>query len=526
MAELTREGPATEQDPVQPREGGRGLLRLAILVVILGAAFAAYRLTPLGDVLTREGVAALVATLRGSVWAPFLFVGIYAMATALAIPGTALTLLGGAVFGVRLGTLFNWLGANIGANIAFWMARALGKDGIQTILGDRAGAFDRTTRDHGFQGLLTLRLIPLVPFNALNFGSGLTGMSGRTYALATAIGILPGTAVYTFFADALLQGSQEASRDAWIRVLIAGLLLVALTLLPTVLKRFRKLPAGAAMLLALSIPGQGCSGEAARPADAEDVGSRARVGSVAAATALPDHAAFTRVLGTVVQNGLVDYQLLADERAGLDGYLATLAAVSESALADATADEVLAFWINAYNACMLKRVVDHYPIEGASGLLSRVRGAVAGYPDNSVQQIEDVFTGAHCAVAGRDRSQDEIEHEIIRPMGDPRIHFVINCAARSCPELSTVAYEATTLNTQLDEAVRTFMADPRHYRFEDGTLTLNKVLDWFGEDFGGAEGLRRFFSEYADGAVATTLASPSTDVRFFDYDWTLNDTGL
>ena len=215
----------------------RALLKLGVLVAIVAGGILAARLTPLGEFLSPAGVREGIELLRGSMWAPLIFIALYATATALAIPGTVLTLAGGALFGVWWGTLINWVAANIGANLAFAEARVLGREGLERLLGDRAGSLEKATREHGFQGLLTLRLIPLVPFNALNFGSGLTGISWGAYALATALGILPGTAVYTFFADSLLQGSQEASREALVRVLIAGALLVALSLLPRFVKR-------------------------------------------------------------------------------------------------------------------------------------------------------------------------------------------------------------------------------------------------------------------------------------------------
>lgn len=218
--------------------GGAGpLLKLGLLALIVVGGILAAQFTPLGDYLSRDGVTRGIELLRGSMWAPLIFIAIYAGATALAIPGTVLTLAGGALFGVWWGTLINWFAANLGANLAFGEARALGKDGLEKLLGDRAGSLEKATKDHGFQGLLTLRLIPLVPFNALNFGSGLTGISWGAYALATAVGILPGTAIYTFFADSLLQGSQEASRSALVRVLIAGGLLVLLSFLPRLLKK-------------------------------------------------------------------------------------------------------------------------------------------------------------------------------------------------------------------------------------------------------------------------------------------------
>lgn len=221
----------------------RGLYKLAILMVMFTAGILAFRLTPLGELLTREGVIEGIEYLRSSPLAPFIFVPLYAVAVSLAVPGTLATLAGGAVFGLWWGTLFNWLGASIGANLAYALARFLGRQGVSDLLGDRAGRWpamerlDRAVQTHGFRGMLTLRLIPVVPFNALNFGGGLVGMGWPKYALSTGLGIIPGTFVYTMFADALLEGSTEASREALIRMTLAGFVLVALSFLPSLMKR-------------------------------------------------------------------------------------------------------------------------------------------------------------------------------------------------------------------------------------------------------------------------------------------------
>lgn len=227
-------------------------LKLAALALILIGGALAAALTPLGQYLSCDGMDLAITWLRSSPAAALLYVVLYAAATALAIPGSILTLAGGAMFGVFWGTLYTTIGANIGANLAFGIGRYLGRDGVERLAGSRMQALDRATESHGFRGLLTLRLIPAVPFNALNFGSGLTAIRWRTYALATAIGIFPGTLVYTMFADALLAGSQEASRDALFRVLISGALLVLLSFLPTIARRLRRAAPGAgATLLAL-----------------------------------------------------------------------------------------------------------------------------------------------------------------------------------------------------------------------------------------------------------------------------------
>lgn len=491
-------------------------LKLALLVLILAGALAAFRLTPLGGYLTQDRIGEVIALLRDNPWAPVIFVAIYAAATVLAVPGTILTLAGGAIFGVYWGTLYNAIAANIGANGAFGLSRALGQDAVRRVVGEDSKAMarlDRVVEQHGFQGLLTLRLIPLVPFNVLNFGSGLLSIRWASYALATAVGILPGTAIYTFFADALLQGTQDPS-EAWGRLLIAGTLLAALSLLPVLLKRLNvRLPGTGARSLLLA----GLAGGAFGSAAAQGPSS----------SQLPDHKAFTRVLTAVVVDARVDYARLADDPGGLNAYLDQLGSADLAAVQAAPVDDQLAFWINAYNACMLKRIVENYPIKPAEGLRG-LRNRAAGRPQNSVWQIEDVFAGRHCQIAGEARSQDEIEHEIIRPMGDPRIHFAVNCAALSCPPLLPVAYEPSTLDQQLDERVTAFLATPDHFSFSglDGRpeVRANKVLDWFSEDFGGKEGVLAFLAAHAEGDARKALADPSVKLEFFDYDWGLNDT--
>ncbi len=212
-------------------------IKLGLLVVVIGGAAVVVRVTPLGSYLSREGLQTTLDVLRASTAAPALYVVAYAVATALALPGSILTIVGGAVFGFGWGAVLVTIGANLGASAAFALARGLGRDGIERLLGKRLAGLDKATADHGFMGLLVLRLIPLVPFNALNFGSGLTALRWRDYAVATVIGILPGTLVYTFFADALVLGSTEATAEARTRLFIAGGLFLALALVPFVARR-------------------------------------------------------------------------------------------------------------------------------------------------------------------------------------------------------------------------------------------------------------------------------------------------
>jgi hypothetical protein len=248
----------------------------------------------------------------------------------------------------------------------------------------------------------------------------------------------------------------------------------------------------------------------------------------AAAQSIPDHGAFTEVLRRHLHGSLVDYAALQGDREGLDAYLAALNGADPDTVMAAARDVRLAFWINAYNACALRLVIDHYPVK-KRGFPASVISGLRGVPSNSIRQIPDTWNRAFCEVAGTARSLDEIEHEIIRPIGEPRIHFAVNCASRSCPVLAPEAYMAGALAVQLDAAVARFVADSTHFlldRSREPTLRLNKLLDWYKDDFGGTEGVVRFFIPFVSPEEAAVLESGSVRVKHFDYDWTLNDVAV
>lgn len=122
-----------------------------------------------------------------------LFVVAYAVTAGFGLPATAFTLAGGAIFGTALGSLLNWIGATLGALTAYGLARQLGSSAVRNLLGRHARLLESLTGKTGFAALLRLRLIPIVPFNALNFAAGLAPVPFRSYALSTALGIIPGT---------------------------------------------------------------------------------------------------------------------------------------------------------------------------------------------------------------------------------------------------------------------------------------------------------------------------------------------
>ncbi len=234
-------GPAASDDR---RGRRRPYLRVLVLAAIIVGGFALFRWTPLAGVARPEVIAQFFRRLGDPWWSPLVFVPIYAFGTAFGLPGTIPTLAGGAIYGVVRGMLYNTIGANLGAFFAFLLARYLGRDFVARFLKGRAAFIDEKIGEHGLGTILYLRLIPLVPFNALNFGAGLSRVSLRDYVLGSFIGMLPGTLVYTYFADALIRGTGEARREAFLHFLAAAALLVGFTLLTAWIRRRRGMPGG------------------------------------------------------------------------------------------------------------------------------------------------------------------------------------------------------------------------------------------------------------------------------------------
>jgi uncharacterized membrane protein YdjX (TVP38/TMEM64 family) len=231
-----------------PRRTRRPLLRLGAFAAVVIAVWMVARATGVLEYLDIARVNEVIGRARESPWAAPVFVVTYAALTALGLPGTVMTLAGGTIFGVVWGTTLNWLGATIGATGAFFLARTLGGGALSALLGKRAAVLERIAGDGAFAAILRLRLIPIVPFNALNFGAGLAGMRPWPYITATAIGIIPGTAIYTYFAGSLIEGVEGARAAAFTNVAIAAALLIALSFLPALARRLGWITAAAILV--------------------------------------------------------------------------------------------------------------------------------------------------------------------------------------------------------------------------------------------------------------------------------------
>jgi hypothetical protein len=240
-----------------------------------------------------------------------------------------------------------------------------------------------------------------------------------------------------------------------------------------------------------------------------------------ATTTLTDpsrHHRFDDLLRAYVDTaGQVDYAgLTAAADSVLEPYLDRLAAADPSGWGR---DARLAFWINAYNAYTLKLIVDHYPVANIWAIT----------PGPAEPKDDSPFALTVGVVADTARSLDDIEHGIIRERFDePRIHFALVCAARSCPPLRRAAYTGPRLDAQLDDQARTFLHNRAKNRIPagDGRIALSRILKWYGSDFGPTpEALQRALAPYFEGEVQDRLAAGAYDVTFRPYDWALNAQG-
>jgi len=219
-----------------------------------------------------------------------------------------------------------------------------------------------------------------------------------------------------------------------------------------------------------------------------------------------DHSLFGELLAKYVKHGMVDYEGFKDEEAKLDQYLKVLENTDTKAL---SRDEQFAFYVNAYNAWTIKLILGGYP-----GV-------------KSIKDLGSLFKSPWkkkiCRIDGGIITLDDIEHKILRPrFQDPRVHFAINCASRSCPTLIAEPYEGSKLDEQLDSSVRAFLNNPERNYLEGNRLYVSKIFKWFADDFNND--VVGFFLKYAQGAFKEKLAAnrDKIKVKHLHYDWSLN----
>ena len=199
----------------------------------------------------------------------------------------------------------------------------------------------------------------------------------------------------------------------------------------------------------------------------------------------------------VSDQGKVDYLGFKKDLTELNAYLDWLSNCKPSETW--SKDQLMAFWINAYNALTIKLIVDRYPI-------------------SSIKDIYSPWNIKVITIANKTLSLNNIEHDILRKMGDPRIHFGIVCASISCPKLQNEAFNTQNTNRLLNKASKEFLADSTKNELTTDAAELSKIFKWFAKDFKQEGSLIDFLNKFADIRIASNAT-----ISFKDYNWGLNE---
>lgn len=507
-------------------------------LVILAALFLLARALPI-----QTGVERLERWVAGmGMLGPIVFGAIYVAAALLFVPGAALTIAAGAVFGLVGWILTVSVASTASAALAFLAARYLLRSRIEELARrqPRFGAIDSAIGDGGWKIIAMLRLVPLFPFSAGNYLFGLTSARFWPYVAASWLFMLPGTFMFVYIGYLGVTSLEAASSaDASVGVgrialLVVGLLAlvgatVYLTRLakrrlqqvtpvePTAVESVPTAPAGrgAFATIAISIVAAGLMGTAlwARANSERLAGMfgppviHAQETYANRADAAPfDHGPFDALLRQFVDaDGGVDYSGMQREQPRLDTYIETLAAAS---LDDLGRDEHLALLINAYNAFTLRLILDHYPL-----------ASIRDIPD------QDRWLAKRWQLGGLTTSLDQIENQLIRPhFKEPRIHFALVCAAIGCPKLRAEAYTGERLEKQLADQTSYVHTHDRWFRFSEANgVELTQLYQWYGSDFEQAAGSVLGFVAKQVPAVQRAIDNGhELSISYLPYDWSLN----
>ncbi|MBJ6369657.1 DUF547 domain-containing protein [Snuella sedimenti] len=211
-----------------------------------------------------------------------------------------------------------------------------------------------------------------------------------------------------------------------------------------------------------------------------------------------DHGLWNAFLQTYVsKEGLVNYKSIQSNPEHLNTYLNTITKTPPQS--HWTKQETLAYWVNAYNAFTIKLIIDNYPL-------------------NSIKDIKNPWDKKFITIKNKTLSLNQIEHDILRNMNEPRIHFAIVCASMSCPKLYNEAYNAKNLEAQLNKAAKHFLNDTTKNKITKNKLELSKLFKWFSSDFKQNGKLVDFLKQYSDIDI-----SKKAKITYKDYNWNLNE---
>ena len=227
-----------------------------------------------------------------------------------------------------------------------------------------------------------------------------------------------------------------------------------------------------------------------------------------------DHSSYDSLLQKYVdKDGMVNYaawQRNSADRKLLGQYLVQLSQASPSI--KSSREGQLAFWINAYNATTLEGMLQEYPTSSIRNHTAKI----ACY---------NIWKDLPLLVGGKPHSLEAIEHQVLRKMGEPRIHFAIVCASVGCPRLLNEAYVPDRLEEQLAMNSRDFFARSQNFHVDaNGTMHVSAILDWFGDDFGATQQAQlTFLQKYLPEDAQRLAVNPRAKVTFQEYNWSINE---
>lgn len=215
----------------------------------------------------------------------------------------------------------------------------------------------------------------------------------------------------------------------------------------------------------------------------------------------------TLVQTHVSPEGKVDYKGFIQDSLKLNAYLKLLSANHPNDK-NWSADERLAYWINAYNAFTVKLIVNNYPIESIKDIKS------------GIPFISDVWEINFFEIEGHSYNLNDIEHRIIRKrFKEPRIHSACNCASFSCPRLRNEAFTAKRLDEQLDDQMRGFINNKTKNQLDPNNPKMSKLFKWYSGDFKKTgKSVREYINQYAEVKI-----KKGADIDYLEYIWTLNE---
>jgi hypothetical protein len=208
-----------------------------------------------------------------------------------------------------------------------------------------------------------------------------------------------------------------------------------------------------------------------------------------------DHSQWDALLKKHVDNtGFVDYKGFKNDRIKLDEYLNTLQSYTPNN--NWSVQELLAYYINSYNAYTVDLILRNYPTK-------------------SIQDIKGAFTNAFIPIDGSTLSLGSLENGVLRKMNEPRIHFAINCASISCPKLLNEAFTAGKINEQLDLVTNEFINSDKN-DISENAPKLSKIFSFYTKDF--QPNLAEYINQYSN-----TKINPNAEITFKEYNWELNE---